>query len=149
MGKNNIKIDGEKLRSLLESASGKSIYQVALGCGYSRNLIAESIRVGVASPIVQNVAKLYGIEPSAYELKTPVVAPTSPESVEKDNQLSIYDLSQEALNEAVKKALEASLPDMLKATFDKVLKDAYEQGRKDGYNKGVNARFPNNRLFDI
>ena len=132
MGKNNIKIDGDKLRSLLESVSGKSIYQVALGCGYSRNLIAEAIRKGIASPIVQNVAKLYGIEPSAYELKTPVEDPTSPESVDKDNQLSIYDISQEALNEAVKKALEASLPDMLKATFDKVLKDAYEQGRKDG-----------------
>lgn len=141
MGKNNIKIDGEKLRSLLESASGKSIYQVALGCGYSRNLIAEAIRVGVASPIVQNVAKLYGIEPSAYELKTPVVAPTSPASEDKDNQLSIYDLSQEALNEAVKKALAATLPDMLKATFDKIVKDAYELGRKDGYNKGVNTRF--------
>ena len=141
MNKNNIKIDGAKLRSLLESASGKSVYQVALGCGYSRNLIAESIRVGVASPIVQNVAKLYGIEPSAYELKTPVVAPKSPESVEKDNQLSIYDISQEALNEAVKNALAASLPDMLKATFDKLIKDAYELGRKDGYNKAVNARF--------
>lgn len=141
MNKNNIKIDGAKLRSLLESASGKSVYQVALGCGYSRNLIAESIRVGVASPIVQNVAKLYGIEPSAYELKTPVIAPTSPESVEKDNQLSIYDISQEALNEAVKNALAASLPDMLKATFDKLMKDAYELGRKDGYNKALNARF--------
>lgn len=147
MGKNNIKIDGDKLRSLLESASGKSIYQVALGCGYSRNLIAEAIRVGVASPIVQNVAKLYGIEPSAYELKTPAIAPISPESVEKDNQLSIYDLSQEALNEAVKKALEAILPEMFKTTLDKMLKDAYELGRKDyklgridGYNKGLNAR---------
>ena len=141
MGRNNIKIDGDKLRSLLESASGKSIYQVALDCGYSRNLIAESIRVGVASPIVQNVAKLYGIEPSAYELKKPAIAPTSHESVEKDNQLSIYDISQEALSEAVKKALEATLPAMLKATFEQMLKDAYELGRKDGYNKGVNARF--------
>lgn len=140
MGRNNIKIDSDKLRSLLESVSGKSIYQVALDCGYSRNLIAESIRVGVASPIVQNVAKLYGIEPSAYELKTPVIAPTSPESVEKDNQLSIYDISQEALSEAVKNALESTLPAMLKTTFDKMLKDAYELGRKDGYNKGVNAR---------
>lgn len=141
MGKNNIKIDGEKLRSLLESASGKSIYQVALGCGYSRNLIAEAIRKGIASPIVQNVAKLYGIEPSAYEIKAPVVAPTSPANEDKDNQLSIYDLSQEAINTAVRVALSDILPDILKATFDKMLKDAYELGRKDGYNKGVNARF--------
>ena len=144
MGKNNIKIDGDKLRSLLESVSGKSIYQVALDCGYSRNLIAESIRVGVASPIIQNVAKLYGIEPSAYEIKAPVIGPTSPESVEKDNQLSIYDISQEALNEAVKKALETNLPALLKTTLDKMLKDAYETGRKDGRREAQNAR-----LFEI
>ena len=108
MSKNNINIDGAKLRSLLESVSGKSIYQVALGCGYSRNIIAEAIRKGVASPIVQNIAKLYGIEPSAYEVK-PVVAPKSPESAGKDNQLSIADMLREdaknELKELIKEAI--------------------------------------------
>lgn len=105
MGKNNIKIDGDKLRSLLESVSGKSIYQVALDCGYSRNLIAESIRVGAASPIIQNVAKLYGIEPSAYELKKPVKDPTSGDA---GKQISFDDLnaiSREELKGLVKEAV--------------------------------------------
>lgn len=105
MGKNNIKIDGDKLRSLLESVSGKSIYQVALGCGYSRNLIAEAIRKGIASPIVQNVAKLYGIEPSAYELKTPVEDPTSSDTGKQISFDDLNSISREELKDVIKEAI--------------------------------------------
>ena len=105
MGRNNIKIDGDKLRSLLESASGKSIYQVALDCGYSRNLLAESIRVGVASPIVQNVAKLYGIEPSAYELKKPVEDPISGDTGKQISFDDLNTINREELKGLIKEAI--------------------------------------------
>ena len=122
MGKNNIKIDGDKLRSLLESVSGKSIYQVALDCGYSRNLIAESIRVGVASPIVQNVAKLYGIEPSAYELKKPVEDTTSGNTGKQISFDDLNTISREELKGLIKETIIETLSEFsvseLRARYD-------------------------------
>lgn len=123
MGRNNIKIDGDKLRSLLESVSGKSIYQVALDCGYSRNLIAESIRVGVASPIVQNVARLYGIEPSAYEIKTPVIAPTSDDAGKQISFDDLNSISREELKDVIKEAILETLNEVkaseIRTCFDR------------------------------
>lgn len=69
MSKNSINIDGEKLKSLLEGTTGKTVYQISTENGFSKNLISEAIRNNKASPIVQNIAKLYGIAPEAYKLK--------------------------------------------------------------------------------
>lgn len=66
--RSTIKIDGDKLRSLLESTTGRTIYEIATDNGFSKNLISEACRNGYASAVVQNVAKLYGISPEAYKI---------------------------------------------------------------------------------
>lgn len=82
-----IKIDGEKLRRLLESLTSKSIYEIALENGYSRNIINEACRKGYASAAVQNLVKIYGIAPEAYQIKEP----------EKKGQMSFDDIAPDPL----------------------------------------------------
>ncbi len=69
MSKNTIKINGERLRYLLEAKTGKTIRDIAVDHGYSRNMIAEACRKGEASPVVQNIARFHGIEPIEYKAK--------------------------------------------------------------------------------
>ena len=66
--RSTIQIDGDKLRSLLESTTGKTIYEISIENGFSKNLISEACRSGYASAVVQNVTKLYGISPEAYKI---------------------------------------------------------------------------------
>ena len=96
-----IKIDGAKLRSLLESSTGKTIRQLAYESGFSKNLIAEACRTGYASAVVQNVAKLYGINPEAYIIKEPEIIETTEAPL--NGQISIDDLG--AINRAELKEL--------------------------------------------
>ena len=102
MSKNTIKIDGEKLKALLEADTGRTIREISLENGFSKNLISEAVRTGKASPIVQNVARLYGIVPEMYRYIEPDPAP-------ERSQLSIDDISlnisREELKEIVKEAL--------------------------------------------
>ena len=103
MSKNTIQINGEKLRSLLEKTTGKTVYQIAEDQGFSRNLLAEAIRKGKASPIIQSVAKIYGIAPGAYELKDP-----EPEEKKPGGQISIYELvenDREELKNLIKESV--------------------------------------------
>lgn len=98
--RSTIKIDGSKLKSLLENTTGKDIYTLSLDNGFSRNLINEACRKGYASAVVQNIAKLYGITPEAYEIK-------DPEPVKK-GQMSfddIEDIKREELKQLIKEAL--------------------------------------------
>lgn len=66
---NSIKIDGEKLKKLLETMSGRSLAEISVEHGFSRRFLPEACRVGVASAIVQSVARLYNIEPEDYRLE--------------------------------------------------------------------------------
>lgn len=68
MNSTTIKIDGAKLRELLESKTGKTIYQIATESGYSKNVISNAIKKGYASSAVQNIARLYEIYPEAYKI---------------------------------------------------------------------------------
>lgn len=68
MSKNTIKIDGAKLRKLLEERSGISLYQISEDEGFSRNFLAQACRSGKASPIVQNVANKYSVRKEEYIL---------------------------------------------------------------------------------
>lgn len=68
MNSTTIKIDGAKLRGLLESKTGKTIYQIATESGYSKNVIANAIKKGYASSAVQNIARLYEIYPADYQI---------------------------------------------------------------------------------
>lgn len=102
MHKTTIKINGAKLRELLENVSNASIYEIAEANGFSRNIISNAIREGYASSTVQGIARLYGIERDEYELKDPEPVTT------KSGQISIDDLntiSREELKGLVKAAV--------------------------------------------
>ena len=103
--KTTIKINGNKLRSLLETATGKTIYQIAEESGYSRNVIANAVRQGYASSAVQNIARLYGITPDEYKVKDPEPkkAPTqiSIDDIEAIKRDELKDLIKEALVEVI------------------------------------------------
>lgn len=88
MNSTTIKIDGAKLRQLLESKTGKTIYQIANESGYSKNVISNAIKKGYASSAVQNIARLYDITPDLYLIKEPDPV----ESEEIKGQISIDDI---------------------------------------------------------
>ena len=88
MNSTTIKIDGAKLRELLETKTGKTIYQIAIESGYSKNVISNAIRQGYASSAVQNIARLYEIYPDDYKVIEPDPEPTE----EIKGQMTIDDL---------------------------------------------------------
>ena len=105
--KTTIKINGNKLRSLLETATGRTIYQIAEESGYSRNVIANAVRQGYASSAVQNIARFYGITPGMYKAK-------DPEPKKEPAQISIDDI------EAIKRD---ELKDLIKEALVEVIND--------------------------
>lgn len=90
MSKNSIKIDGSKLREALERNTKSTIYEIALNNGFSRNLIAEATRKGIASPIIQMIAEKCGVYTEEYILKDP--EPTLDPTPELKGQITIDDL---------------------------------------------------------
>lgn len=96
MNSTTIKIDGAKLRELLESKTGKTIYEIALESGYSKNVLSNAVHKGYASSAVQNIARLYGISPDEYKLE-------DPEPIKAPSQISIDDI--EAIKRDELKAL--------------------------------------------
>lgn len=114
MNSTTIKIDGSKLRSLLES-TGKTIYQIATESGYSRNVISNAIRQGYASSAVQNIARLYGIAPDDYKA-VEIIKDPEPVIEELKGQISIDDI------EAIKRD---ELKSIIKESIFEIL-DSYE-----------------------
>lgn len=103
MNSTTIKIDGSKLRSLLES-TGKTIYQIATESGYSKNVISNAISKGYASSAVQNIARLYGIAPDEY--KATEEDPIKTEEIK--GQISIDDIEaikRDELKSIIKEAI--------------------------------------------
>lgn len=104
MNSTTIKIDGAKLRELLETKTGKTIYQIATESGYSKNVISNAIKKGYASSAVQNIARLYDITPDDYK-----VIETDPEPVEElKGQISIDDIEsikRDELRAIIKEAI--------------------------------------------
>ena len=88
MNSTTIKINGAKLRQLLETKTGKTIYQIANESGYSKNVISNAIKKGYASSAVQNIARLYEIYPDDYKVIEPDPEPTE----EIKGQMTIDDL---------------------------------------------------------
>ena len=107
MHSTTIKIDGSKLRALLESKTGKTIYQIAQESGYSKNVISNAIRQGYASSAVQNIARLYDIAPADYQILE--FKHTEPEL---KGQISIDDL------ESIKKD---ELKSIIKEVFNDII----------------------------
>lgn len=105
MNKTKIKIDGSKLRQLLESTTGKTIYQIATESGYSKNILSNAVREGYASSSVQNIARLYGIAPDAYKIK-------EPDPIKEPAQISIDDIEsikRSELSELIRQVIREEL----------------------------------------
>ena len=123
MNSTTIKIDGSKLRSLLES-TGKTIYQIATESGYSRNVISNAIRQGYASSAVQNIARLYGIAPDDYKA-VEIIKDPEPVIEELKGQISIDDLEEikrDELKSIIKEAIIETLNNIvcneIEASYD-------------------------------
>lgn len=106
MHKTTIKINGARLRELLENAANANIYEIAEANGFSRNIIANAVKVGYASSTVQGIARLYGIERNKYEVLE--FKHESEPVTSANGQISIDDLntiSREELKGVVKEAI--------------------------------------------
>ena len=104
MHSTTIKIDGAKLRTLLEITANKSIYQIATENGYSKNVISNAIKKGYASSAVQNIARLYDIFPDDYKF----IEPDPVKTEELKGQISIDDIEtikRDELKDLIKEAL--------------------------------------------
>ena len=110
MSKNSIKINGSKLRGLLEKNTGLTIYQIAESNGFSRNIIAQAIRQGIASPTVQMIADKCGVNTEDYIVK-------DPDPVEElKGQISIDDIEtikRDELKYIIKEACREALVEVL------------------------------------
>lgn len=104
MNSTTIKIDGAKLRELLENKTGKTIYEIALESGYSKNVLSNAVHKGYASSAVQNIARLYEIYPDDYKVIEPDPEPTE----EIKGQISIDDIEsikKDELKALIKEAI--------------------------------------------
>ena len=128
MSKNSIKINGSKLRGLLEKNTGLTIYQIAESNGFSRNIIAQAIRQGIASPTVQMIADKCGVNTEDYIVK-------DPEPVEElKGQISIDDI--EALK---REELEVLLENAFTVVLKKVSKGALKTVFKESIGEMINS----------
>lgn len=138
MSKNTIKIDGAKLKQLLEERSGRSLYQISEDEGFSRNFLSQACRSGKASPIVQSVANKYSVRKEEYilskEFKQMTIEEIDPNLVprEKINEAieigkntvnSLRDIADNRFNEA------ANAFEKLAREWDKALGDYAKQLR--------------------
>jgi hypothetical protein len=106
MSKNTITINGAELKRIIEEDLKTDIYKISTDNGYSRNLVAQAIRSGKASPLVQNLMRLYNIDPLCYFSTI-----EEPEEIQ-DKQLTIEEitpLNREEIKELVKEALSEAL----------------------------------------
>ena len=128
---NFVKIDGAKFKELIEGASGKTLKEISLENGFSDAFLRMVVKSGKASPSAQAVAKLYGIEPSAYELKEKPVE--DPERVNNDSstQLSIEDLARYSLNSSITEAIFITGRDEFKTIVKEAVKDVITDMLKD------------------
>lgn len=132
MSKNTIKIDGARLKGLLEYYAKKSLYEISEDEGFSRNFLSQACRSGKASPIVQSVARNYGVEPEQYKLK--------------DNdlkQMRIEDIAPSPSWESLNKSVELSKDtynDLAKMTSKaaKEIEEAFETLKRE-WDKAVKA----------
>lgn len=96
-----INIDGSKLKALLESATGKSLATLGVENGYSKSILTNAVRRNTASPAVVALVRLYGIEPSAYEVKE-VTTLRAIEAEKERKQLTLDDLVRDDVRAELK-----------------------------------------------
>lgn len=106
----HIRIDGAKLKELLESATGKTLKEISLENGFSDSFLRMVVKSGKATPAAQAVIRRYGIEPSAYELTY------KPDTAEDGRQLTIDDLN--GLNSIGRDELKALIKEAIIETLE-------------------------------
>ena len=112
MHKTTIKINGAKLRELLENAANANIYEIAEANGFSRNIIANAVKLGYASSTVQGIARLYGIARVDYEI-IEFNHEAEPVTI-AGGQISIDDIKNiDGLEEIIKNAVRAAIAEAL------------------------------------
>lgn len=134
MNSTTIKINGAKLRMLLETKTGKTIYQIANESGYSKNVISNAIKKGYASSAVQNIARLYEIYPDDYKVIEPDPEPTE----EIKGQISIDDietLKRDELLTLIKQAIRDEIKEFETLIYQRGYDNGYAQAVGDGYGK--------------
>lgn len=101
-----IKIDGAKLRNIIETRLGVNLYQFSINNGFSKNYMQKICKANRATPSTQAVLKLNGIEPEEYIYKEEIKDP-------ERAQLSIDDI-EEAKREELKALIKESIVEILK-----------------------------------
>lgn len=109
----HIRIDGAKLKDLLESVTGKTLKEISLENGFSDSFLRMVVKSGMATPAAQAVIRRYGIEPSAYELTY------KPETAEDGRQLTIDDLN--GLNSIGRDELKALVKESIIETLNSIV----------------------------
>lgn len=132
--RSTIKIDGDKLRSLLESTTGRTIYEISIDNGFSKNLISEACRNGYASAVVQNVAKLYGISPEAYKIVE--TEDKEPSQITIDEISPAPQLSQAEIKEAIKDAAAEMIPELTKILTNAIA-DSFKKACFESFEENV------------
>ncbi len=140
MSKNTIKIDGAKLKALLEYNAKRSLYEISEDEGFSRNFLPQACRSGKASPIVQAVARNYGVEPEQYKLKDNDLKQMRIEDIETDTVSKktlekAVDLSRETYNDLAKMTTNAANEiaeafEALKREWEKAVKEYIKEIEK-------------------
>lgn len=126
---NIITIDGAKLKTLLESATGKTLREISLENGFSDSFLRMVVKSNKATPTAQAVIKLYGIEPSAYEVKPAI---TETEATTSDNkQLTIDDILAPDVREILRQFIKEAVTDVFNDINEAKLSEAYTRGFKD------------------
>ena len=112
MSKNNIIIDGEKLKAIINEL-GLNMYTISTEKGYSRNLVNQAIRTKKASPVVQNLLKDYGIYPDEYRYEEPINEEDE-DIIQLDNQLTLDDIEVDSISRAeIKQIVKESMVEVL------------------------------------
>lgn len=126
MSKNTIKIDGKKLKGLLEYYAKKSLYEISEDEGFSRNFLSQACRSGKASPIVQSVARNYGVEPEQYKLKDNELKQMRIEDIDTNS------VSMETLNKSIEVSRD-TYNDLAKMTSKvaKEIEEAFETLKRE------------------
>lgn len=147
---NIIQINGEKFKALLEGATGKTLKEISLENGFSDSFLRMVVKTCKASPSAQAVAKLYGIEPSAYEVKPETVA----ETLTDDRQLSIDDLlgddAKVLLKAYIKDAVREAVMEIFNGFRAKEIRSEYDPVRRT-FNLSIdviNSPFASNNKSD-
>ena len=140
MSKNTIKIDGAKLKGLLEYNAKRSLYEISEDEGFSRNFLPQACRSGKASPIVQAVARNYGVDPEQYKLKDKELKQMRIEDIETDTVSKktldkAVDLSRDTYNDLAKMTSKAANEiekafEALKREWEKAVKEYIKEIEK-------------------